>query len=341
MKKLIFTCGTGGVGKTTSSALLGIAWAYAGYRSILVTIDPARRLADSLHIELEGNQISTVPLPNCSGSLDAMMLDASNVFNSFAKEHSSKEAYQNLQKNRYFQFARDRMGGIQEYMAIVQMMNLVQCNEYDVIIIDTPPARNAIEFLEAPLRMSKLFSNRVMHWLSSRTGFDAFSLGKSVVSKGLRLFLGDNIITDMTEFFSLFQTIAEELNQVSVSALETMKGERTEFWLVSTPQQNKALELKEFIRYLRAEQFPLTGVIWNKYPSALSPLSDEQQQFLSTHPEFNPILSEIDAQLSFLQHLVSEQMHELELQDVQHIHIPKTKLHHINDMVQLAQTIQL
>jgi arsenite-transporting ATPase len=337
--ELIFSCGTGGVGKTTCSALLGISLALQGKDIMLVTIDPARRLADSLHISLQANESSTVPLPNCSGSLEAMMLDAAAIFHSSAEELTSKEEFQLLSQNRYFEFARDKMGGIQEYMAILQVMKLVHSKKYDIIIIDTPPTRNAIEFLESPERLEHLFSSKGLQWLSSSSGLGALSIGKSLVGKGLRRFLGSETITDMTEFFSLFQTVAQELKKSSQECLLLMKSPKTHFWIITTTEQQKPAELLSFIEYLKKNQFQLFGLLLNKYPSALLPLTKEQQKHMSQDPELSQTISWIQQENQTELNIATQQVKLLHLDGLPKYYLPKSQMHNIEDMVYLANIL--
>lgn len=337
--ELIFSCGTGGVGKTTCSALLGIALALQGKNVMLVTIDPARRLADSLHISLQSNESSMIPLPNCSGSLEAMMLDAAHIFQSVAKEHTSEEEFQTLSQNRYFEFARDKMGGMQEYMAILQVMKLVRSKKYDIIIIDTPPARNAIEFLESPERLQHLFSSKGLQWLSSSSGLGSLSIGRSLIAKGLRRFLGSETITDMTEFFSLFQVVAKELEESSQQCMLLMKSRKTHFWIITTAEQQKPAELLSFIKYLKENQFQLFGLLLNKYPKLLPSLTREQQEHMSQDLELSKTISWIQQENQKELTVATQQVELLNLDGLPKYYLPKKQMHHIEDMVHLAHIL--
>lgn len=337
--ELIFSCGTGGVGKTTCSALLGIAMAFQGKNVMLVTIDPARRLADSLKIPLDSNDISTVQLPDCSGSLQAMMLDAATIFQSVAQEYTTEEEFEHLSQNRYFEFARDKMGGIQEYMAILQVMILVRSRKYDVIIIDTPPARNAIEFLESPKRIQHLFSSKGLQWLSSTSGLGALSIGKTLVAKGLRRFLGAEIISDMTEFFSLFRKVAHQLEEASQECMSLMQSRQTKFWIITTPEQQKPDALLSFIHYLKEHDFHLFGLLFNKYPNDLPSLNKTQDEILKQEPELQKTINWIREENQRAHDLANQQIKRLQFGELQKLYLPKKQLHHIDDMVQLAQIL--
>ncbi len=337
--ELIFSCGKGGVGKTTCSAILGLTMAFQGKNVMLVTIDPARRLADSLKISLESNGISTVPLPDCPGSLQAMMLDSAVIFHSFAEENTTEEEFTLLSQNRYFTFARDKMGGIQEYMAILQVMILVRSEKYDVIIIDTPPAQNAIDFLEAPKRLQRLFSSKGLQWLSSSSGFGSLSIGKTLIARGLRRFLGSETISDMTNFFSLFQKVAEHLEEASLECMKLMQSEQTKFWIITTIEHQKSTELLSFLLYLKNHNFRLFGLLINKYPDALPVLTTHQEKILSAEPKIAETIRWIQEKNQREVILAKEQIILQSFELLPKFYIPKKPLHQIDDMVQLAQIL--
>jgi anion-transporting ArsA/GET3 family ATPase len=293
MTQLYFTCGTGGVGKTTTSAALAIAFAKQGYKTIVLTIDPARRLANSLHLPIDFNTRCRVPISD--GQLDAMMLDAGIIFEQFAKRHSTPKEFHRLKENHYYQFARDKMGGIQEYMAVLQMMELFDSKSYDVIIIDTPPARNAIQFLKAPNRIQRLLSGSALRWFTTKdSGFLSFSLGNSLISKGLKRLLGEETITDISEFFRLFSKVAEKLEDSATKCTAIMSQSCTHFWLITVPQLSNTTETKAFIEYITEQQFNFDGIICNKMPIALEPLTEAQKLYLQKFQNLQESISWIN-----------------------------------------------
>lgn len=334
--ELIFSCGTGGVGKTTCSVLLGVALAYQGKKVIIVTIDPARRLADSLKISLEANDISAVPLSNCAGSLEAMMLDASVIFQSVSQENTTVEEFKELSHNRYFTFARDKMSGMQEYMAILQVMTFVRSQKYDAIIVDTPPARNAIEFLEAPKRLENLFSSKGLQWLSSASGLGGISISKTFVGKGLRRFLGSEIITDMTDFFSLFQKVARQLEKASQECTQFMQSSQTKFWIITTPEQQKPDELLAFIDYVKERDFQLAGLILNKYPNKLASLTQKQEDILKKNKKLSETIYWISERAQKERERAEQQAQQLNIEHTKKFYLPKQNLHQLDDVIKLA-----
>lgn len=262
-------CGPGGVGKTTVSAAFAISLAQKGMRTAVLTIDPARRLADSLQIGSLNNEPKRVPLEH--GILDALMLDPKKTFDHFVKQHASPQDAKNLLENRYYQFASQKMGGVQEYMAMIRLLDLYDSNAYDAIVLDTPPARNALEFLHAPQRMSHLMERSALKFLSKPKGFRALAFGTEVLSKGLKLFLGAEMIDDISLFFTHFGVIGSAMYESSKRADALLH--KSPFYMVSSTRQSID-ECTIFQQQLEEEQYPFAGYILNRVPSphpAVSP----------------------------------------------------------------------
>lgn len=270
---VIFMCGTGGVGKTTSSVAMAMSQARKGKRCVLLTIDPAQRLADALHLQMTGNVASQVPLPDeAQGELWAMMLDAGAAFEDFCQQHSTPDTWRNLSTNRYFHFARGKMGGIQEMMAVMKMMELV--TQYDVVIVDTPPAQNARQFFDAPEKIQHLFAQSALQWLTSKSsGFSSVSFAKSLIAKGLNFFLGSETMTEISDFFGLFQQAAEALEQIAHRCQELLIADTTKYWLIDIPNR-RLKQLDALETALTKKRIQITGRLLNKAPIPLSPVPD-------------------------------------------------------------------
>ncbi len=276
---IIFICGTGGVGKTTTSVAMAMHQARQGKRCMLLTIDPAQRLADALHLSMVGNLASSVPLPKeCAGKMWAMMLDATLAFETFSKQHTSEKTWHTLSTNRYFQFAKGKMGGIQEMMAVMKMMELVNTGLYDVIVVDTPPAQNSQQFFDAPEKIQHLFSNSGLQWLTSKSsGFASINFAKSIIAKGLNFFLGSETIAEISDFFELFQQSAIELEKVAKECQHMLTASGTEYWLIEVPNR-RLQQLEDFTSALTAKNISITGRLLNKTPIALPPIPTESIQ---------------------------------------------------------------
>lgn len=264
--KLLFVCGNGGVGKTSCAVGMAIALAQHGKKTMVLTIDPARRLADALHIQLHNNDIQSVALQTTSTPIDAMMLDAKTVLHKFAQRHSSPQKWQTLEQNTYFQFATEKMGSIQEMMAIVQIMELLASQKYTHIIVDTPPAQNAVDFFTSPQKIEALFSHKVLEWLGSHsTGWRGVQLGKTILTKGLGLMLGEKTVQEMGDFFQAFQEVAIELGKYAHECNIQLHLPHTEYWIISNRTRNPH-HMEKFRNELLSLSLPVQGIVYNKDP---------------------------------------------------------------------------
>lgn len=270
--KVIVCCGSGGVGKTTSSAALALALARSGRRVAVLTIDPARRLADSLGLESLGNEPQAVPLErlgeDSGGALDAMMLDMKATWDSLVDRFSeSPEARDRILGNRYYRFASTRLAGSHEYMAMERLYELVESGRYEVVLLDTPPTRHAIEFLKAPARIAGLFDEGVMHWLSlpkDSRGFRALERGSEVVVKVLKRLIGKGTIGEIAEFFDAMQGLWDTLRERGQAVETLLASQDTRFLLVTTPAPAARAEAREFRRLLEEQGMPLGGFLVNR-----------------------------------------------------------------------------
>jgi anion-transporting ArsA/GET3 family ATPase len=274
--RVVICCGSGGVGKTTVSAALAIRLAREGHRVAVLTIDPARRLADSLGIGELGNTARRVPLervdPDCSGSLDAMMLDAKATFDDLIRRVApSSAAAERILGNRYYRFASQRLGGSHEYMAMEKLLDLWQTGPYDVIVLDTPPTRHALDFLHAPDRMAGLFDQGVMRWLvmpATQGGWRALELGSEVVARVLERILGRGTIGEIAEFFEDFRDLWDGFTERSKRVNALLGDPATRFMLVTSPAEAAQTEALYFLEVLRARGLPFGGFVLNRVTEA-------------------------------------------------------------------------
>lgn len=270
--RVLVCCGSGGVGKTTISAALAIKLARKGLQVAVLTIDPARRLADSLGIGTLSNTARRVPLeqldPNLSGSLDAMMLDAKATFDDLIRRVSpSQAATERILANRYYQFASQRLGGMHEYMAMERLLDLYQTSPYDVIVVDTPPTRHALDFLKAPDRMAGLFDQGVMRWLvmpATQGGWRALELGSEVVARVLKRILGRSTIGEIAEFFEDFRELWDGFTERSHRVQALLGDPSTRFVLVTSPAEAAQSEALFFLDLLRERDLPFGGFVVNR-----------------------------------------------------------------------------
>jgi anion-transporting ArsA/GET3 family ATPase len=269
--RVLVCCGSGGVGKTTTSAALALALARSGRRVAVLTIDPARRLADSLGLEELGNEPQAVPMERLgpgSGQLDAAMLDMKATWDGLVERYSeTPQDRDRILANRYYRFASTRLAGSHEYMAMERLYALVESGRYEVVLLDTPPTRHAIEFLKAPARIAGLFDEGVMHWLSlprDSRGFRALERGSEMVVKVLKRLIGKGTIGEIAEFFDAMQGLWDTLRERGKAVEALLASEDTSFLLVTTPAPSARAEAREFRRLLLEQGMPLGGFLVNR-----------------------------------------------------------------------------
>lgn len=272
--RVLICCGSGGVGKTTTSAALAIRQALAGRRVVVLTIDPARRLADALGLGDLGNSAAPVPLPDLppGGALHAMMLDTRRTFEEVIERFApTPEAADRIRANHIYQSVSNRLAGVHEYMAMEKLYELAVSGDWDVVVVDTPPSAHALDFLRAPERMANLMDEGVMRWLvlpASRGGWRMIERGSEVLAAILDRFLGERTIADIADFFTAFQALWDGFRERSVQVRSLLRGPGTRFLLVATPSPVARREALLFIDRLAASEMPFGGFLLNRCATA-------------------------------------------------------------------------
>ncbi len=286
---IIVCCGTGGVGKTTTAAALSLILAAQGSRVVTITIDPAKRLADALAINELIGAPTPVPVgrlfpghdseettPN-GGSLDAMMLDVKAMFDEVVVRHApDKATSERLLASRYYKLVSEKLAGSVEYMAIEQLYKLYTECDYDVIVVDTPPSLNAIDFLTAPERLTAMMSDSVIKWMSAPRnpkGLRLFERGSRTIMTVMKKMIGETTVTEIAEFFELISGLAEGFRTRSGEMIDLLKSPCTSFLLVTTPAPSAIDDTIAFRKQLQSERFPLGGVIVNRVTPTLEQLN--------------------------------------------------------------------
>ncbi len=270
MTRVVICCGSGGVGKTTTSAALALRAALGGARVAVVTIDPARRLADTLALHDVGNVARTVALEGLppGARLDALMLDAKRTFDDIVRRFAATDdARDRILGNHYYRYVSTRLAGAHEYMAMEKLLELVSSEAYDVVVLDTPPSRHALDFLAAPDRMANLMDEGVMRWLAlpaSRGGWKMIERGSELLARVLRSMLGDRTIGEIAEFFLAFQTLWDGFRERSSRVRALLGAPHTRFVLVTSPAPAARAEALDFVDVLVARGMPFGGFVINR-----------------------------------------------------------------------------
>jgi anion-transporting ArsA/GET3 family ATPase len=269
-QRVIICVGSGGVGKTTVSAALAYRAAELGLRVLVMTIDPSRRLRQALG--LEGTQIREVEVPgqNFSGRLSASLLNAEEIFRDFVqKSATQKELADRLMKNRLYQQLSTTLSGSQEFTSLLQLSEIVNKNTYDLVILDTPPAQHAVDFLEAPAKINSLFQDSIVKWFigdEEAIGFvqKIISRGTQTVLKALESMTGSLFMTELNDFFSSVRSVQKKISEKTEAVQELLHSSTTGFVLVTGFDTVKLKEAEALNAYLEERQFHLLAMIINR-----------------------------------------------------------------------------
>lgn len=279
-RKVLLTVGPGGVGKTTVAAALGLSAAAKGRKVIVVTIDPSRRLAQALGLaDRDAAEVVTVPGSEALGEpLDCLLLDTRAVFDSIVRGYSkSEDAARKMLDNRIYQATVQYLGGALEYAAMARVHMLVSEQKYDLIVLDTPPTANAIDFLEAPARMGELLNNPAAKFLatSSRISMRFLGLASSVMLKVLEAMGGGQFIGELGAFLSEFGSALTEFQRRAGGVAELLVSQSTGVVLATSANDFSVREAKAFLDVLRERGLHVDGVVLNRVDEALPPLAHE------------------------------------------------------------------
>lgn len=274
--RIVVCCGAGGVGKTTTSAALALAAAEAGRTVVVLTIDPARRLAQSLGLTELDNEPRQVVVPGAAGELHAMMLDMKRTFDDVVAAHSTPERAQQILDNPFYQTLSSSFSGTQEYMAMEKLGQLRASDQWDLIIVDTPPSRSALDFLDAPNRMSRFLDGTMIRLLMapSRAGFKFASAGFLLFSRIVSKILGGQLLRDISAFVAALDTMFGGFRERATATYELLRRPGTSFVVVASPEPDALREASYFVDRLSADEMPLAGLVVNRtHPPATSALS--------------------------------------------------------------------
>jgi anion-transporting ArsA/GET3 family ATPase len=269
-RRIIVCCGAGGVGKTTTSAALALRAAERGRKVVVLTIDPARRLAQSMGIEALDNTPRPVGGVQGEGSLDAMMLDMKRTFDEVVESQASPEKAQQILNNPFYIAVSSSFAGTQEYMAMEKLGQLDRdaraSGRWDLIAVDTPPSRNALDFLDAPERLSSFLDGRFMKLLlaPARGPAKLMTAGFGLVTQAITTVIGGQVLHDMQAFVAAFDTLFGGFRQRATATFELLQADGTAFLVVAAPEPDALREAAYFVERLGAEQMPLAGMVVNR-----------------------------------------------------------------------------
>ena len=277
--RIVVTCGSGGVGKTTTAASIAIRAADQGRKTAVLTIDPARRLAQSLGLQELDNTPRKVETGS-AGELWAMMLDTRRTFDDMVYAHSTPQRAEQIFKNPFYQTISTSFSGTQEYMAMEKLGRLAATGDWDLIVVDTPPSRSALDFLDAPQRLSSFLDGRMIKMLTTpgRGVIKVVGAGFNIFAKAVSTVIGGQMLTDAAKFVQLFEDMFGGFRARAEATYELLRDEGTSFLVVATSEADALREASYFADRLQAEKMPLAGLVLNRTHPPLSTLPLAQSQ---------------------------------------------------------------
>ncbi|MEU7054829.1 ArsA family ATPase [Streptomyces sp. NPDC046197] len=281
--RIVVCCGSGGVGKTTTAAALGLRAAERGRKVVVLTIDPARRLAQSMGIDSLDNVPRRVKGTEGDGELHAMMLDMKRTFDEVVEAHADPQRAAAILANPFYQSLSAGFAGTQEYMAMEKLGQLRARDEWDLIVVDTPPSRSALDFLDAPKRLGSFLDGRLIRLLTApaklggRAGMKFLNVGMSMMTGTLGKLLGGQLLKDVQTFVAAMDTTFGGFRTRADATYKLLQAPGTAFLVVAAPERDALREAAYFVERLAAERMPLAGLVLNRvHGSGADQLSAER-----------------------------------------------------------------
>ncbi|WP_149548170.1 ArsA family ATPase [Streptomyces marokkonensis] len=270
--RIVVCCGSGGVGKTTTAAALGLRAAERGRKVVVLTIDPARRLAQSMGIDSLDNTPRRVKGVDDSagGELHAMMLDMKRTFDEIVEAHADPERAAAILGNPFYQSLSAGFAGTQEYMAMEKLGQLRSRDEWDLIVVDTPPSRSALDFLDAPKRLGSFLDGKLIRVLlapakvGGRAGMKFLNVGMSMMTGVLGKVLGGQLLKDVQTFVAAMDSMFGGFRTRADATYKLLQAPGTAFLVVAAPERDALREAAYFVERLAAEDMPLAGLVLNR-----------------------------------------------------------------------------
>jgi anion-transporting ArsA/GET3 family ATPase len=277
-RRILVCVGSGGVGKTTTAASLGLAGARAGRKTLVLTIDPAKRLANALGLDKLGHDEQRVPDEKValggakvSGSLTAMMLDQKRAFDEIVGRYASDDAARaRILSNRIYQQISATLAGSHEYAAMAKLHDIAKQGRYELIVLDTPPTANALDFLDAPERVSAAVDSPAIQWLTKpylaagKFSLKAVGMGAAFVLRRLARFVGSQFLEDMAQFFVEFNSVLGGFRERAREVFDILRAPDVGFVLVASPEPMSIDEAIFFYDRLVGSKMPLGAFVVNR-----------------------------------------------------------------------------
>ncbi|MEU3142206.1 ArsA-related P-loop ATPase [Nocardiopsis alba] len=286
--RVVVCCGSGGVGKTTTAAALALRAAERGRRTVVITVDPARRLAQAMGLD----RLDHTPRPVTSqedtegpsgrGELHAMMLDMKRTFDEIVEEHADPERARRILANPFYRSLSTGFSGTQEYMAMEKLGQLRRSEAWDLIVVDTPPSRSALDFLDAPKRLGRFLDGGLVRFLTAPKGNGVLRFlgaGFDVVGSVIGRITGPGFLNDLRSFVSAFDTVFGGFQERAERTYRSLRGPDTAFLVVAAPEPDPLREASFFIERLRRDSMSPAGLVLNRtHPLPAGPAAELSAQ---------------------------------------------------------------
>lgn len=347
-QSVIVCCGAGGVGKTTSAASLGVLAARAGRSAVVMTIDPAKRLAQAMGLDGLNNDPQPVAL-DAPGKLSAMMLDTKRTFDRMVETYAPDERVrETIFANSYYQQLSTTLGGSRELIAMERVLEIHNAREHDLLIVDTPPAQHALDFLDAPKRLIDLLDGSFTQMLlapygmAARAQFSFFRQSSALTLKFLERLSGLEMLADLSNFLLAFSSMFEGLKERSQRVLSLMSEPGTRFLLVCAPEPVSLNQAGLFARRLDEDGIGIAGVLVNRahVPVSSLPLTSSDQARLDAigNPGRESLARRVEASLADARHLAAADARSLAV--LESLGQPRQLVPHFNrDLHSMADLI--
>jgi anion-transporting ArsA/GET3 family ATPase len=278
-RHIVVCCGSGGVGKTTIAAALALEGARRGRSTVVVTVDPAKRLANALGLDSLTHTASQIPAElwdpqgeaAAGGSLSALMLDTKSTFDDLVLKYApDTDQGARILENRFYRNISSALSGTQEYMATEKLHELHEQGAWDLIVVDTPPTRHALDFIEAPARLTRLLDNRLFRLVMAptRASFKLANLALVTFFRTVAKVIGSEVVEDLVAFFQAFEGMEDGFRQRAAKVTELLADRGTAFVLITSPGRDAISEAGFFSRRLREAGLQIHGLVVNRiHPS--------------------------------------------------------------------------
>lgn len=299
-KKIIVCCGSGGVGKTTTAAAVALKAASLGKKTVVLTIDPAKRLATAMGLRTLDNVPRQIPLDDSPGQLFAMMLDTKRTFDRLIERHMKDPAAREaIYNNALYQHMSNMIAGSQEYMAMERLFELYNDNEFEIMILDTPPTRHALDFLEAPHKMANITKNSLLKWFlkpgffAGKVGFGFFQRSAEKILSVFDRLAGLSFLHELAEMIGLMSSLLGGFHDRAQAVQKLLRKDFCGFLLVTSTSSVSIQDSLYFYQQIKGSDLPFMGFVINRvHEDIISDTSSEVQSF--PQPLKNKVLEQLE-----------------------------------------------